>query len=63
MTEQMPKDFVDSLTQEPDDLQICECWDADKGQAVFAQWLGGARRFFDVDVVWIDAITHWKPQL
>lgn len=57
-----PEGFVDPLSQEPDDLQICECWDEDTDRRVFAQWLGGPKRFFDVDVNYLPELSHWKPQ-
>lgn len=62
-SKKLPKGFVDPSIQEPTDLQICECWDDDLECRVFAQWLAGSRRFFDVELNYVPEITRWRPQV
>ena len=46
---------------QPNDLQICLCWDDDIKSWVFGQWLSGPKHFVDAEVNWMDTVTGWRP--
>jgi hypothetical protein len=49
--------------EQPDDLQIVECWDSDRGQVMFAQWFAGPKKFFDDRAKYVPEVILWRKPL